>query len=110
MAGGVIRIEVGVAMRSVAGSAIADAAEIPETEWAAMSPEQRRTRLDELATAARDVEVTAWAVLEEDPGEEDRPWPARHRWKLLYRLGLPGRSPRYRLPGPAGRVRRVLQR
>ena len=76
MAGGTIRIEIGVKLDSVPGSTFTDSVEIPQAEWDALGPQGQRDRLDELAAAARDREVTAWAMLEDEPVGEDSPWRA----------------------------------
>jgi hypothetical protein len=78
MADDTIRIEVSVALRSFPGSTVTDVAEIPAAEWAALGTRQRRERLDRIAAAARDREVTAWAKVEDaPPGEDGDTWPAR---------------------------------
>lgn len=77
MTDGTIRIEVCVALKSAPGSTVTDFAEVPAGEWAAMCTRKRRERLDQIAAAARDREVTAWARVDEAPaGEGDDTWPA----------------------------------
>jgi hypothetical protein len=64
--GDVIRINTGVEMTSIAGSAQEDIVEMPRAEWGAMNDEEREAALEAFAQTTLSNNVNAWAYVVED--------------------------------------------
>ena len=62
----VIRIRVGMAVNYIAHSEREDVLEIPRSEWAAMTPEEREDYLDSQAQNHVENHLDSWAVVEDE--------------------------------------------